>query len=703
MKNENVLLMCEPQFYGVEYVINPWMKGNVGCVDHSLAFHQWRRLHETILSLGDVEVIQPIYGLPDMVFTANGGFVYEGVFVPSHYRYPQRRPETTYFAEWFRERRYRVADLRSGSTFEGEGDALIQPGRPLLWGGYGPRTSLAAHRDLAQMFEVELVPLHLIDERFYHLDTCFCPLPEGRLIYYPQAFDRESLDAIHSRIPADNRFEVSDADALNFACNAVDLGNRFITHYAGDNLCRKLESWGFEVIFCPLSEFIRAGGSVKCLVMRMSHPLVAAVVAAERPSTFICEREVMADGHLLDRGIASQILDCVKEGGCDFEIHNLNVGQRHDQHSTMQFSVVAPGPQRLDTVLERLLRIGVRLTEEEIDAHVRKVQSDGVAPWGFYGTTIYPTDLRVKGEWIRVLDQRMDGVIVVSDTQGEIAAHCSLIRNLKEGDEVVCGFEGIRIHSHQETREREPFGFMTSPVSSERRVEAAVEDLAWEMLRVREQNGRIVLVAGPVVIHTGGGAHLARLLRMGYGQALLGGNAIAVHDIEHALFGTSLGVDLKRGGAIHGGHQHHLRAINIIRSCGGIAEAVHQGVLRHGVMYECVVNNIPFCLAGSIRDDGPLPETRMNLITAQDEYAQLIKGASLILMLASTLHSIGVGNMTPAGVRLIAVDINPSVGLKLADRGSAECWSIVTDVGLFLRLLADRLEAEDRDRFAGTE
>jgi lysine-ketoglutarate reductase/saccharopine dehydrogenase-like protein (TIGR00300 family) len=183
---------------------------------------------------------------------------------------------------------------------------------------------------------------------------------------------------------------------------------------------------------------------------------------------------------------------------------------------------------------------------------------------------------------------------------------------------------------------------------------------------------------------------------MGYVHALLGGNAIAVHDIEYALLGTSLGIDLKRGGAIHGGHQHHLRAINTIRACGSIADAVHQGVLRQGVMYECVVNHVPFCLAGSIRDDGPLPETRMNLITAQEEYAQLIKGANLILMLASTLHSIGVGNMTPAGVRLIAVDINPSVGLKLADRGSAECSSIVTDVGLFLRLLADRLEAENR-------
>jgi len=703
MNSKNAFLMCEPQFYNVEYIINPWMKGNVGCVIRSVAFQQWKSLHEIILLLGEISLIPPIYGLPDMAFAANGGLAYESTFIPSRYRYPQRRPETPYFKEWFRERHFHVAELRSGATFEGEGDALFQPGRPLLWGGYGPRTSLAAYRDLARMFEIEVVPLHLIDERFYHLDTCFCPLPEDHLIYYPKAFDCESLDAIQSRIPTNNRFEVSDADALNFACNAVDLGNRFITNFAGEDLCRKLKSWGFEVTVCPMSEFIRAGGSAKCLVMRLNHPVVAAAAAKEVPATSICEREVMAEGHLLDQGIASQILDCVKEGGCDFEIHDLKVGQRHDQNSAMGFTVVAPGSQRLDTVLERLLRIGVRMTEGEIDSRLERVQTDGVAPWGFYGTTIYPTDIRVKGKWIRVADQRMDGVIVAGDLPNEVTARCVLIRNLNKGDEVVCGVEGIRVHSQQETREREPFGFMTSPVSSERHVEAAVQDLAWEMLRIHEQNRRIVIVAGPVVIHTGGGAHLARLIRMGYGQALLGGNAIAVHDIEHALFGTSLGIDLKRGGAIHGGHQHHLRAINIIRSCGGIAEAVHQGVLRHGVMYECIVNNIPFCLAGSIRDDGPLPETRMDLIAAQDEYAQLIKGASLILMLASTLHSIGVGNMTPSGVRLIAVDINPSVGLKLADRGSAERWSIVTDVGLFLRLLADRLETENRGRVADTK
>jgi lysine-ketoglutarate reductase/saccharopine dehydrogenase-like protein (TIGR00300 family) len=204
------------------------------------------------------------------------------------------------------------------------------------------------------------------------------------------------------------------------------------------------------------------------------------------------------------------------------------------------------------------------------------------------------------------------------------------------------------------------------------------------------------VVAGPVVIHTGGGEHLAWLVRHGYVQALLGGNAIAAHDIEQALLGTSLGVDLKLGTSVEGGHRHHLRAINTIRGCGSIAKAVEQGVLTQGIFLECVRHGVPFSLAGSIRDDGPLPETQMDLIRAQQEYAELLKGAELILMLSSMLHSIGVGNMTPAGVRLVCVDINPAVVTKLSDRGSIESVGVVTDVGLFLNLLTQRLRKLER-------
>jgi lysine-ketoglutarate reductase/saccharopine dehydrogenase-like protein (TIGR00300 family) len=233
---------------------------------------------------------------------------------------------------------------------------------------------------------------------------------------------------------------------------------------------------------------------------------------------------------------------------------------------------------------------------------------------------------------------------------------------------------------------------MGAGVSSERRVELVVEQIAWDLRRIRERGGKVAVVAGPVVIHTGGGEHLARLVREGYVGALLGGNAIAVHDIEQALLGTSLGVDLRRGVPVHGGHRHHLKVINLVRRCGGIKQAVEQGVVTRGIFYECVRRGVPFSLAGSIRDDGPLPDTQMDLIAAQADYARLLDGSEMTLMLSSMLHSIGAGNMTPSGVKLVCVDINPAVVTKLSDRGSLESVGVVTDVGLFLSLLVRQLD-----------
>ncbi len=299
----------------------------------------------------------------------------------------------------------------------------------------------------------------------------------------------------------------------------------------------------------------------------------------------------------------------------------------------------------------------------------------------------------------------MDGVIVVDEKQK--FARCTLFRYLKPGDLVVVGSKGVRTVRKTESRDMRgsartdhEFTFMGAGVSSERRVELLVDQISWEMHKIREQRGKIVVVPGPVVVHTGGGEHLAWLVREGYVQALLGGNAIAVHDIEQALMGTSLGVDLKLGTSVEGGHRHHLKAINTIRACGGIAKAVEQGVLSSGIFFECVRRGVPFVLAGSIRDDGPLPETHMDLVRAQEEYAALLKGADLILMLSTMLHSIGVGNMTPAGVRLVCVDINPAVVTKLSDRGSVESVGVVTDVGLFLNLLTQNLRNLDQQRVA---
>jgi lysine-ketoglutarate reductase/saccharopine dehydrogenase-like protein (TIGR00300 family) len=290
----------------------------------------------------------------------------------------------------------------------------------------------------------------------------------------------------------------------------------------------------------------------------------------------------------------------------------------------------------------------------------------------------------------------MDGAIAITYTKdGQPVARCKLLRDLELGEEVIVGVEGIRTVRKTESREQrntQEFSFMSAGVSSERRVELVVEQVAWELRQIRDRNGKVVVTAGPVVIHTGGGDHLGHLIREGYVQALLGGNAIAVHDIEQSIMGTSLGVDMKRGVAVRGGHRHHLKVINTIRRFGSITKAVEQGVITNGVMYECVRAGIPFCLAGSIRDDGPLPDTEMNLIRAQEEYTRLLQGADMILMLSSMLHSIGVGNMTPSGVKMVCVDINPAVVTKLSDRGSVESVGVVTDVGLFLSLLVQQLD-----------
>ena len=402
-------------------------------------------------------------------------------------------------------------------------------------------------------------------------------------------------------------------------------------------------------------------------------------------------------GQLLDTGLMNEALDLVNELGGTFQVEAFLPGVRREMPSLARVRVSARTQEQLDDITRRLGDLGAQPVERDEDATLETVTRAGVAPEEFYSTTIYPTDVRVAGRWVRVGRQRMD-VVVRVHTAGPDAprAECVLIRDLLAGDHVVTGVAGVRIHVPEQRRGNgDEFSFMSAGVSSERRVELTVDEVAAEMRRIRERGGRIVVVAGPVVIHTGGGRHLASLIRAGYVQALLGGNAIAVHDMEENVFGTSLGVDLMRGVGVHGGHRHHLKVINMVRGCGGIAEAVEQGRVTGGVMHACVRAGVPFVLAGSIRDDGPLPETIMDLVEAQRAYAEAIAGADMVLMLCSMLHSIGTGNMTPAGVRLICVDISPAVVTKLADRGSLESVGIVTDVGLFLNLLAARLAPPD--------
>ena len=414
-------------------------------------------------------------------------------------------------------------------------------------------------------------------------------------------------------------------------------------------------------------------------------------------TTIAPSRLMELNGQLLDTGLMNAMLDLISERGGTFEVEAFLPGQRREMASQARVRVNAAGQEELDAIVASLQEMGARAVESEEDATLEGVVKDGVAPEDFYSTTIYPTDVRVAGRWLRVARQRMDVVVRLDETRS--AAECVLIRDLRVGNAVVTGVAGVRIHTKPARREggeaapTEEFGFMSAGVSSERRVELVVEEVARELVRLRDSGGKVVVVAGPVVIHTGGGRHLERLIHAGCVQALLGGNAIAVHDMEENVFGTSLGVDLEQGVGVHGGHRHHLKVINMVRGCGSIAEAVAQNKITGGVMHACVKAEVPFVLAGSIRDDGPLPETLMDLTQAQRLYAEAIDGAGMILMLCSMLHSIGTGNMTPAGVRLICVDISPAVVTKLADRGSLESVGIVTDVGLFLNLLADRVEA----------
>lgn len=699
LKNDPIrILMCAPHYYEVDYVINPWMEGNIHRSSPEQALVQWNQLYQVLKRYAQVDLVEPQPGWPDMVFTANAGLILGNTVVLSRFFHSERRGEEQYFQQWFTDQGYKVHLLPPSLSFEGAGDALIDRFGGWLWAGYGFRSELDAHSYLAQWLEVEVLSLRLVDPRFYHLDTCFCPLTDGYLLYYPPAFDTYSNRLIELRVPPEKRIAIDEVDAINFGCNTVNVealcgGNIeqiVVMNKASDGLKKLLIDRGFKVLETPLTEFLKAGGAAKCLTLKVSELLQKSLQLST-----IQSQVIHLEGHLLDSGLVNQVLDTITTGGGSFQVVDFHLGHQRQDTSHAEVKVSAPDEAVMADIMGQLIDLGVVSSEQETAAaNLTTVTQTGVAADDFYATTIYPTEVLIDDRWIKVQGQRMDGAIAVTLTAEGIFAHCKLLRDLQIGEEVVVGNAGIRTKRHPTTLKKkssEEFSFMGAGVSSERRVELVVEQIAWDLRQIRDRGGKVVVTAGPVVIHTGGSEHLNQLIREGYVQVLLGGNAIAVHDIEQSLMGTSLGVDMQRGVSVHGGHRHHLQAINTIRRCGSIAQAVEQGVLRSGVMYECVKHHIPFSLAGSIRDDGPLPDTKMNLIEAQADYARLIEGADLILMLSSMLHSIGVGNMTPAGVKMVCIDINPAVVTKLSDRGSIESIGVVTDVGLFLSLLVRQL------------
>src|SRR5258706_14599888 len=398
---------------------------------------------------------------------------------------------------------------------------------------------------------------------------------------------------------------------------------------------------------------------------------------------------IEAEGHLIDSGHLSAIFDKIIEYRAQYEIVKFDIGRTNDDASRIEMRITATDAQVLDELLQQLTLWGCHPLRES-DALVKPAEKDRCVPDDFYSTTNPRTQVRVAGRWMEVEKQRMDAVIVVSGGQPV----CRKLRDVRGGEAIVCGHEGIRVTPEFRERDRLGFAFMSNDVSSERRVEGSVTRIAAMMREVKKAGGRLAVVAGPVVVHTGGVEHFSELIRAGYVQAVLAGNALAVHDIEFAVSGTSLGIDLAVGAPVEQGHRNHMAAINTINRAGGIRRAVESGVLTSGVMYECVKHGVEYVLAGSIRDDGPLPDTLMDLIAAQERYAEVLgNNVQLVLMLSSMLHSIGVGNMLPSWVRVVCVDINPAVVTKLSDRGSMQTVGVVTDVGLFLHRLAEALRS----------
>jgi lysine-ketoglutarate reductase/saccharopine dehydrogenase-like protein (TIGR00300 family) len=402
----------------------------------------------------------------------------------------------------------------------------------------------------------------------------------------------------------------------------------------------------------------------------------------------VVSETVEAEGHLIDSGNFQAILTTIVEHGSEYEILRFDVGRTNEQGSHLTLKLTSDTGTRLQDLLSRLSVFGC-FVDGAPEALLRPADMDGAAPDDFYSTTNHRTSVFLGGQWIQVENQRMDAALVVKD--GVIT--CRKLRDIRNGDQIVCGMQGIRVAPDVQQRDRPTFGFMSNEVSSERRVETSVKRVAEMMRRVRASGGRIAFVAGPVMVHTGGSQYFCDLIARGYVHVLLSGNALAVHDIEVALSGTSLGIDLSSGHPVEHGHRNHMRAINAVRRAGGIANAVETGVLTSGIMHACHTHGVHYILAGSIRDDGPLPETMMDLIAAQDAYGKALEGVEVVVMLSSMLHSIGVGNMLPSWVKVICVDINPAVVTKLSDRGSTQTIGIVTDVGLFLHQLAEQLKS----------
>jgi lysine-ketoglutarate reductase/saccharopine dehydrogenase-like protein (TIGR00300 family) len=398
--------------------------------------------------------------------------------------------------------------------------------------------------------------------------------------------------------------------------------------------------------------------------------------------------EVELQGHIIDSLLLPKVLDEILTRGGSYELKDIRIGRQQADPSYAKLAVRAKSQEVLDDILQEIHDHGAVPTDTG-DCQSVAADMDSAFPENFYSTTNFRTQVRLGGEWIDVEDQEMDCGILIDPEGG--AARCIPMIAVRKGDKIAVGHQGIRVLAAESLARRSLFEFMASPVSSEKPKGVTVREIANEMRRTKEAGEKILAVLGPAVVHTGGSELVCRLIRNGFLNILFAGNALATHDIEQALYGTSLGVSLDRGLPAEEGHEHHLRAINTIRRAGGIARAVEKGILKSGIMYECVKNNVPFVLAGSIRDDGPLPEVITDVLVAQDEMRKHVPSVGFCLMVATMLHSIATGNLLPGWVKVGCVDINPSTVTKLMDRGSIQTVGIVSDAEPFLRSLVQEL------------
>ncbi|HEY7506484.1 MAG TPA: TIGR00300 family protein, partial [Nitrososphaera sp.] len=390
------------------------------------------------------------------------------------------------------------------------------------------------------------------------------------------------------------------------------------------------------------------------------------------------EQEIEVRGHLIDSMILTRIFDSIMDLKGDFQVLEFTVGKKKKDASFARLLIRARSRDHLEDILEQVYREGAQPVSVQ-EAKLEPAPRDMVMPDDFYSTTNNATQVFHRGRWINVQNMMMDKCIAVDSKRN--TAECRMVRDIAKGDMIVVGERGVKIIPQERPREGvDIFQFMSSASSSERPTQHIARKVASDIYNTKKEGGKIIVVSGPVLVHSGAAEALASLIRMGFVDGLLAGNALAVHDVENALLGTSLGMKVRDGTLAVRGHRNHMQAINEVFKAGDLKSMVEKKILRSGVMYECVKQDIPFVLAGSIRDDGPLPDVITDVVEAQRRYKQVARGARMVLMLSTMLHSIAVGNMLPASVKVVAVDISQPVVTKLIDRGTAQAIGIVTDV-----------------------